>query len=465
MFLAMDRFPPERVAAVDDRGASITYGELCAFPAAFAAHALRRSVLVALCQNCVGALAGYVACMEAEVVPLLLNAAMDPTLLQTLLDNYRPRYLWLPEPMREAYPQYWVCFARYGYALLDTGNALYPLYDDLGMLLCTSGSTGCSKLVRHKKDNPRVNAEHVAQFFGLHERDRAMADLPMQYTMGLNVILSHLFVGAKVLLASRNLMDPEFWTFFREEGATVFTGVPFSYEVLFRLRFTEMQLPALRIIAEGGGKLTDKMFTALAEYARATGRQFFATFGTTETTARLAYLPPELATLKTGSIGRAIPGGELFLRDENGSVLETPVAEGELGYRGPNVTLGYAQRREDLAKGDEFGGTYLTGDLARRDADGCYYVMGRKGRFLKLYGLRVSLDECECLIKTAFDTDCACVGDDLQMRIYVTQPQMAKDVRTYISDKTGLIARAFEVKAIPALPKGESGKTRYAALP
>ena len=88
---------------------------------------------------------------------------------------------------------------------------------------------------------------------------------------------------------------------------------------------------------------------------------------------------------------------------------------GELAYRGPNVTMGYAFAlcKEDLLKGDEFCGEYHTGDITRRDAEGYYYIIRRKGRFMKLFSLRVSLDETERILKTQYPaSDFVCTGDD-----------------------------------------------------
>ena len=222
-----------------------------------------------------------------------------------------------------------------------------------------------------------------------------------------------------------------------------------------------MDLPDLRTLSQGGGKLTDARFEQLAEYAQKTGKRFIASFGTTETSARMACLPPELALAKTGSIGRAIPEGELFLTDEKGRELTEPAAEGELCYRGPNVTMGYALCREDLLKGDEFQGEYHTGDLARRDEDGCYYVTGRLSRFLKLLSYRVSLDQCENLIQQEFGLVCACGGTDKRMNIYITDGNKQAEVREFIAKKTGLFRELFKVFVVPEILRNESGKIRY----
>ena len=225
-----------------------------------------------------------------------------------------------------------------------------------------------------------------------------------------------------------------------------------------------MNLPYLKTLSEGGGKLTDTRFTQLAEYAHKNDKRFIASFGTTETAARMTCLPAELALSKIGSIGRAIPEGELFLIDSNGIELTESEAEGELCYRGPNVTMGYAETREELLKGDEFNGEYHTGDFARRDSDGCYFITGRMSRFLKLLSYRVSLDQCEKLIQEHFDLECACAGNDQRMEIYITDESKQKTVLDFISEKTNLFRALFKIHVLDNIPRNASGKIAYKEL-
>ena len=460
MFLNIDRQPKDTIALIDNEGNRVTYGELAEVMDTVGIQAEPRTLLFLLCKNTVGAMAGYLGFIEHDVVPVTLNAKTDDDLLQNLMDVYTPAYIWAPseEAGRFSYETIFECF---GYVLLKTGHNRYPLNDQLQLCMTTSGSTGSPKLVRYKRGNLEANARNVAKAFGWTKDERPICDLGMQYTMGLNVINTHLYVGATVLLTTYNLMSADFWDYIKKERATNFTGVPFSYDIFYRLHFDRMDLPDLHTLSQGGGKLTDARFVQLAEFAKKTGRRFIPSFGTTETSARIACLPAELAETKTGSIGRAIPEGELFLIDENGNVLTDPVAEGEMCYRGPNVTMGYAVCREDLMKGDEFKGEYHTGDLARRDEDGCYYVTGRLSRFLKLLSYRVSLDQCERLIQQEFGIDCACSGTDQRMNIYITDADRQKAVLDYISEKTGLFKNLFKVFVVPEIIRNDTGKVRY----
>lgn len=460
MFLNIDKQKKESLALVDNEGNRITYGQLTDLVVSIGEKIEERSLIFNLCKNTVGSMIGYLGFVEHGSVPVTLNAKIDDKLLLNLLKIYTPAYIWTP--VEEEYRfNYEKIFEMYGYVLLKTGNKPYPMNEKLQLCMTTSGSTGSPKLVRYKKGNLEANAKNVAIAFGWTKKERAICDLGMQYTMGLNVINTHLYVGATVLLTTYNILSPEFWEYIKKERGTNFTGVPFSYDIFYRLHFEQMDLPDLHTLSQGGGKLTEKRFSQLAEYAQKTGKRFIASFGTTETSARMACLPADLATVKIGSIGRAIPEGELFLIDENGKILTDPVAEGEMCYKGPNVTMGYAVCKEDLMKDDEFNGIYHTGDLARRDEDGCYYVTGRLSRFLKLLSYRVSLDQSERLIQQEFNIECACAGTDQRMNIYITDGSKKSEVVEFISVKTGLFKNLFKVFVVPEILRNESGKVRY----
>ncbi|MCH5270290.1 MAG: AMP-binding protein [Lachnospiraceae bacterium] len=462
MFLEIDKKVKNKIAIKDSDNQQITYGEIIEFANLFWDKVGERALLFVLNRNTVGAAAGYLGATINRIVPLMLGASMNQELLEELIRIYHPKYLWKPvEMVTEGEPR---LLEQYGYVLVETGLTPYPMYEELSLLLTTSGSTGSPKLVRHSYANLEAQARNISAFFELDAAERPMLDLPINYTMGLSVLNSHLYSGATVLLTSFNVLNPGYWEYFKREEATSFTNVPYSYEILKKLRFFRMNLPSLKLITQGGGKLNEELQREFAEYAEQTGRRFILTYGQTEGSARMAYLPAEYAKEKYGCIGKAIPNGRLYLIDEDGNEITEPDVIGEMVYEGPNVTLGYAQSGEDLLLGDERHGLLPTGDMAKKDADGFFYIVGRKKRFLKLCGYRVGLDECENIIKGAFDVECACVGDDRCMQIYVNSRQDMDAVRRYIADKTGINSSAFQVHYIEALPRNEAGKVLYSQL-
>ena len=464
MFLGIDEKREEQLAALQDDGNSLTYGELCSFSKEVAEIIPRRSLIFSLCENTLGSLAGYVAFLTDKVVPLLLSANLDEELLSYLLDTYRPNYLWVPVEQKMKFDGECI-LQRFGYVLLEYSKNPVSMDDSLALLLTTSGSTGSPKLVRQSYDNIEANAKSIVEYLELDETERPITMLPMNYTYGLSVINSHLLAGAAILMTESSYAQKPFWDFFKKEQATSIVGVPYTYEILKKLRFFRMELPSLRYMTQAGGKLLPELHREFAEYAEQKNLRFYVMYGQTEATARMSYLPYQKSLEKYGSMGIAIPGGKFYLIDVDGSRICKPYVTGELVYEGPNVTLGYAECQEDLAKPDERGGVLVTGDMAQFDEDGYYTIVGRKKRFLKIYGNRVNLDECERLIEGHFEgVECACVGKDDHMVIYVTGECNEDKVMHFIVEKTQLNGRAFVVKKINSIPKNDSGKKQYNKL-
>ena len=463
MMLNLDKWPSDSVAAIDAQGATLTYGALRQFADEAVLLMPSRSLLFLLVENNVGGIAWTIGNICAGNVPLILNAHLDKELYRSLFELYQPPFVCVPESMADAF-HYETVATYYGYTLMKTGHEDCPMNEELSHLLPTSGSTGSPKLVRHKYANIEAAALNISTFFALTAKDRPLMVLPLYYTMGLSMVFSHFYVGATVLITNQNMTDRNFWRFLKEERATSFTGVHYSFEILNLMRFFRMDLPDLSLLTQGGGRMPRELNLKFAEWCRDTGRQWIATYGQSECTARMAWLPAQWAIEKVGSIGIAVPNAELSLIDMDGQPITTPNMEGEMCYCGSNVTMGYARCREDLLKGDERHGFIRTGDLAYFDEDGCYYIVGRMGRFLKLFGMRVGLDECERIVKGKYQIECACVGTDEKMLVYITDEQYKAQVKDELVSRLKLVASSFEVRTIAEIPKNEAGKTLYAKL-
>lgn len=447
MLLGLDHIDPNRIAAIDSEGGKLTYGDIINRAKEIEANVSNRALCFMLVENNVNCIEWVMASLiSRRLVPLILNAKTDEVLYNNLLSTYKPAYIW-----------------KNG-ELIRTVNPIAPLYAELSHLLPTSGSTGSPKLVRHKYENIEAAGLNISTFFELKETDRPLMVLPLYYTMGLSMIFSHFKVGATVLITGRNMTDPVFWKFLKEEAATSFTGVPYSFQILNLMRFFRMDLPALELLTQGGGKMERGLNLKFAEYCRDNGKRWIATYGQSECSARMAWLPAKWAIEKVGSIGIAVPNGELSLIDTDGNAITTPHTEGEMCYRGKNVTLGYARSLEDLTLGDERNGFIRTGDLAYFDEDGCYYIVGRMGRFLKLFGMRVGLDECEQIIASDCQTESACVGTDEKMIVYITDAAKTQAVKDALVEKTHIVATSFEIRIITEIPKNEAGKKLYSKL-
>jgi Acyl-CoA synthetases (AMP-forming)/AMP-acid ligases II len=456
----------KNIAIIDELGIRLTYAEFENRGDRLCDAVGQRCLVFNMCDNVLGSILGYASFLNHHIVPAMLKHDLDKDLFQDLYNAYKPKYIWAPKTLKGSYSDCKAVYEDAGYILFKTpfGDA-YPINDEIALLLTTSGSTGSPKFVRQSYANIRANTDSIVQYLHLDETERPITTLPMNYTYGISIINSHLDVGATILLTTKTLMQKEFWSFFRAEKATSFGGVPYTYEMLKRLRFFRMDIPSLKTMTQAGGKLLPELHKEFAQYAIDTGREFIVMYGQCEATARMGYLPSDKSLNKFGSMGIAIPGGKFELIDVDGKVINEPDVTGELVYYGSNVTLGYALEGKDLIKGDENHGKLVTGDMAKRDKDGFYFIVGRKKRFLKIYGNRVNLDEIERIVKAAFEgIECACGGIDDKMYIFITDTSKIDEVRHFVSNKTGLNQAAFVVRYINEVPKNDSGKTLYREL-
>jgi acyl-coenzyme A synthetase/AMP-(fatty) acid ligase len=324
------------------------------------------------------------------------------------------------------------------------------LHDDLALLLSTSGSTGSPKLVRLSHRNLVSNATAIAQYLEIRESDRAATTLPLSYCYGLSVIHSHLLRGAGLILTDSSVVDDEFWQLFRHHRGTTFAGVPYTFELLERMGEQMLALPHLRYVTQAGGRMPPERVRRFAELGLRQGWELFVMYGATEATARMAYLPPQLAVSHPAAIGGPIPGGQFTIEPD-----------GELVYRGPNVMMGYAHRPDDLALGKTVDALH-TGDIARPLPDGLYEVIGRSSRFVKMYGLRIDLQHVEAILSEAGVT-AFCTDADDRLAVAATGHDEG-EVRRLAAAAAGVPAGAVTAVTVTELPILPSGKPDYQAV-
>lgn len=450
----------EQTALIEDSGKEVSYSQLQTIADGIAKNMKPKGLVFCLCTNTVPSIAGYVAFIQNGFPVLLLDAKKSDDLLQRLLEIYAPNYIWRPTTSTLDKSLYvYDNYSLYAYSDEDV-----PVHSDLSLLLTTSGSTGSPKLVRLTENNITSNAESIIEYLGITSEERSVTSLPMYYSFGMSVINSHLHCGATLLLSDKTVMQSEFWKFVKEQQATSIAGVPYTYEMLRRLRFFRMDLPQLKTMIQAGGKLNAGIVKEYAENAQKAGKRFFVMYGQTEAGPRISYLPFNIAEQKPSSIGIAIPGGNLSIHDSDGNPISEPDVDGELIYEGPNVCMGYAESKEDLTEGDKNRGVLHTGDVARFDKDGFFYITGRMKRFVKIWGNRCNLDSIEQLLKPICP-DCACIGNDDKIQVFLSEKKTSPNtVLQYLSEKTGLNQVAFTIRYIEEIPRSKTGKIQYATL-
>ena len=461
-FWDLERHPADAPALLDARR-EWSYGQLARLADQHAARLPqgRRTLGFLGLANHADTIALYLGALRSRRhVPLLLQPDIAPELVAALAAHYRPDWIAFPagiEPPAGYTPVAQGDSDAMTVYLADAPDPSdTPPHPQLALLLSTSGSTGSAKLVRLSGASIDANARSIVQYLGLGPDDRAITTLPLAYSFGMSILNSHLQAGGSLVLTDESLVGRGFWELARARGITSLSGVPATYEMLRRVGLERFGLDRLRMLTQAGGRLRDALVETFLDISKRMSLEFFVMYGQTEASPRISYVPADRLQAKVGSIGIAVPGGE----------LDVDAQSGELVYRGPNVMLGYAGSRDDLALGDVQDGILRTGDLARRDADGYFHITGRAKRFVKISGNRVNLDEVETMLTTELQRAIACAGSDDDLVVFVPgepSPDPAR-IRQTIQQRYRLFPGHVRVVPLPALPLSTTGKTDYAAL-
>ena len=435
-----------RVAVVTESGEHLTYEDLATRVESFASSLPNYRILVALkASNLIDDLVSYLACLATANPIILLNAETPSETLEAVIGTYRPNLI------------------------LQSGNIErvhdIPLqaHNDLAVMLSTSGSTGSPKLVRLSLQNIMSNASSISDYLFLTKDDTAITMLPLAYSYGLSVVNSHLFSGAKIVLSNSTVISREFWELVAKYEVSSLCGVPYTYQLMRKLGYDRFDTSSIRYLTQAGGKLDEQSIEYFASKTAERGQKFFIMYGQTEATARIAYLPCEDLTRKLGSIGIAIPNGALHLVDEHGVRLNQPNTSGQIVYSGPNVMLGYATSPEDLTLGDLNSGELFTGDLGYYDEDGYFFITGRINRFIKLFGLRVSLDEVDKLYHEVGMLGLS-TGNDDELCLLVVDEERTSDTDglvRLVADRLKINQNFIKTKYIDEIPLNITGKVDY----
>lgn len=448
--------PGSDVVLVDAAtGATVTVEQIVARAAELSGAATVRGLSFLVGRNTIENVRDFLALLEAGIPVALLDPAVDGDVMGSLTDAYRPDLV-IGAEGPEGYAEVLPGVRRSG----SPGPVPHP---ELAVLLTTSGSTGSPKFVRLSAGNVRANAEQISASLGLSGSDRGVTALPLFYSFGMSVITSHAVAGSSVLVTDRGLLDAQFWDDLRTYTVSLLPGVPQSFAMLKRLGFAERELPRLRALLQAGGRLPVDLVDEFDAAMKARGGALYVMYGQTEAAPRIACLPPERLPDKRGSAGVALAGGRLVATRGDEELAAGEV--GEIVYSGPNVMMGYATSRADLALGDVQGTALRTGDLGYVDADGFLFLTGRTKRIAKLAGERVSLDEIEGL---AADLGPVAAVDAGERGVVVftteTDESTRAQARRGLARKLRVAVRLIGVEFVDALPTLANGKVDYPEL-
>lgn len=392
---------PERTALYDaqDGMRPISYGEWDA--AATRTAALLRRLGVArgdrvaiLAYNCVAFLDLWFACGKLGAVLQPLNWRLTRAELAGLLADgtpsvfaYGPEFAAMARELRGEAPSVRRWLALDAGTLADAGDAALAArdacaepvppvelgWDDPWVICYTGGTTGLPKGAVLTHGNIAFNAVNTVASWGLDAGDTAILNTPLFHTGGLNVFTAPLVLAGGASVVCKGFDAGQVFDLIDGGLVTIFFGVPTMFAALQQhARWAEADFARLKLVISGGAPCPMPIFE---EFWRR-GVDFKTGYGLTEAGPNTFWLPPADVRRKPGAVGLPLFFIDAKVVDEAGAELG-PDQVGELWVRGPHVCKGYWGRPEETAKAITPEGWLRTGDLARRDAQGYFTIVGR----------------------------------------------------------------------------------------
>lgn len=378
---------PGRVAFVDAlSGRTLTYAQLdsraARLASALAALGVSTEDRVAiLCRNRIEFFEALFACAKLGAILVPLNWRMPAAELESLLDDCTPSLMLFGREDEATARD----LARAGMAQVGLDDdyeatiaAAAPLVasrlwsgDAVWTLLYTSGTTGKPKGVIQTVRMALANYVNASLAFGLRGDDRTLNFLPLFHAAGIQLLTLPTLIAGGAVTVLPAFDAPRVMNLLARTD--VFFAVPAVYQQLaLTPGFDEADLSGVRSWGCGGAPLPD----VLVERYAAKGARVQNGYGMTETGPTAFVAAQADALSKIGSVGKPQILLDVRIVDASGNDVKEGEA-GEVWMRGPGITPGYWRRPDETAKAFNQDGWLKSGDLARRDADGCYYVVGR----------------------------------------------------------------------------------------
>ena len=433
-------------------------------------------------EKCVEAVMLYLAVLRAGFVYLPLNTAYQKDEVAYFIGNAEPAVLVCsPRNLAWAGPLAFQTGVKNVFTLDDdrSGSLLERAAwhadehtpasrspDDLAAILYTSGTTGRSKGAMLTHGNLLSNARVLHAHWGWQASDVLIHALPVFHVHGLFVALhGALLAGAKMLWFNR--FDPRA-ILLRFREASVFMGVPTLYvRLLAEPGLTRPACASMRLFVAGSAPLLPETFEA---WQARTGHTIVERYGMSET-VMLCSNPyhPQDGERRAGTVGRALPGVQVRVRDDQGQ----PCAADEVGgieVRGPNVFKGYWRMSEKTAEEFSADGWFKTGDVGRIDAQGVVKIVGRSKDLIISGGYNVYPAEIEGVLNEQPGVaESAVIGvphpdfGEAVVAVVVAQPGAQVDAAALIRDLKSRIANFKVPKRVFVeieLPRNAMGKVQ-----
>ena len=397
------------------------------------------------------------------IVPFVLNENLDIEKIQKLSRIYKPNFiLSVKKNDIQNFRQTSNFNEYYIYKNRDQFN--HKFTKDLALLVSTSGSTGDVKFVKLSLENIYTNTKSICNYLNIKKNHVSISNLPFSYSFGLSILHTHLYSGAKIIICKHSIIEKKFWDIFKLYRVNSFNGVPYSYEILNKIKFFDKEYKHLKYFTVAGGSININLLKFIINYLKKNKKKFYNMYGQAEASTRISFLPTNKLEKKIGSIGVAIPSGKIYLIDKSNKIIKKPFTTGELIYKGKNVMIGYSSSLKDLNVKRQNKYILKTGDIGFFDEEKYFFITSRKKRIIKIYGHRVSLDEIQKMLELNGIKN-VCIAKEERLKIFLLKEFNQDKINKLISIYTKINVKSITIlKVIKSFPTTTNGKIDFPRL-
>ncbi len=437
---------------IDENGHSVTYNKIFSKSSAKLNFIKEGELCLILADNCLEYIELYLYFLKSNVKQILVDKNTSESQIDKISTLYKPNYLIVNNSTKPFLKNYKFVKSYGIYNIYLYSEKKIQIHNDLALLLSTSGSTGSSRFVKLSKENILDNALNISKYLKINSSHTTITTMSPSYSYGMSIINTHFAKGSKIILNNQTFFEKKFWDKINKYKVNSFGGVPYHYEILKKLKFSDLNLPSLKYLTQAGGNMNENTILYFLNSCKKMKVDFIQMYGQTEASPRMSYLSFKIARKKIGSIGKAIPGGKMFLKKNKNSNKV-----GEIFYKGKNVFMGYSLSYKDLSKNYKKNKVLETGDLARVDKDGYFFLVGRKEREIKISGLRVNLDELSDIMENK-KIKCCFVKKDEKIYIFTISKQSDSYILEKLYTETKLNKNFFIVRKVKSFPLNKRKK-------
>jgi acyl-CoA synthetase (AMP-forming)/AMP-acid ligase II len=335
---------------------------------------------------------------------------------------------------------------------------------DIAALPYSSGTTGLSKGVMLTHTNLVSNVLQTSVVHRVGPGEVVAAVLPFFHIYGMNTIMNHvLWAGGTLVCMNRFKIDEFLEAMERYRVSRIYAAPPIILALAKEPSVADADLSSVRSLFSGAAPLDPAVAALCAERV---GCRVTQGYGLTETSPATHLTPDGAGDVPTGSIGFALPDTDCKIVDVATS-RPVPIGQaGELWIRGPQVMAGYHRNPDSTAATIDGDGFLHTGDLAKIDDRGHYFIVDRLKELIKVKGFQVAPAELEALLLTHDDViDAAVIGipdadaGEVPIAFVVVRgTDRVDDLAEFVASRVAWYKRVRRVEIVDSIPKSPSGK-------